>query len=165
VNQSPHVLFVCLGNICRSPCAQVIFELLVHDADLEGKITADSCGTAAFNNGKPADPRAVQAMGDRGHLLSGHVARQVCDEDFVHSTHVMAMDWANLNSVRAWAPPDYPGEIHLLQEYNPYSKGKQIADPYYRNDHAFLSMVERLEDACGGLFQHICQQYGLQPRN
>jgi len=165
VNQSPHVLFVCLGNICRSPCAQVIFEQLVRNAGLEEEITADSCGTAAFNAGKPADSRAINAMGDRAHLLSAHVARQICEEDFEYSTHVMAMDWANLNSVRSWAPPGYQGEISLLQEYNPYSRGKQIPDPYYRNEHAFHSMVERLESACEGLFEYICEQHGLQPRN
>ncbi len=165
MNQSPHVLFVCLGNICRSPCAQVIFEQLAYNAGLVEEITADSCGTAAFNNGKPADPRAVQAMGDRAYLLAEHVARQICEDDFLYSTHIMAMDWATLTSARSWAGPDYPGEVQLLQEYNPYSRGKQIPDPYYRNEQAFHNMVECLENACTGLFQHICQQHSLHPSN
>lgn len=149
------VLFVCLGNICRSPMAQGVFQRQVNDAGLKDKVFVDSCGTAAFNVGKPPDPRAVAAATEKGVDISQQVARQIDDDDYKRFDFIIAMDRNNLSNVIAWAPPNYKGEMKLLLDYTPKHKQGQVADPYYSEEGTFAAVLEEIHSATAYLLNHI----------
>ena len=155
------VLFVCLGNICRSPAAQGILEQKISQAGLDGKIHVDSCGTAAFNVGKAPDARSQAASLRAGYDISGQIARQICDEDYERFDYVIAMDRINLTNVEAWAPKDYRGEIQLFMNYCKNGGNTQIPDPYYKEADAFDAVIASLEKAASGLLEHIRQKHGI----
>lgn len=150
-----NVLFVCLGNICRSPAAEGIFGELVAQAQLDQMIQVDSCGTAAFNIGKPPDPRSTAAASRAGYDISQQIARQICDDDYRVNHYLIAMDRINLTNVTAWAPGDFTGEIQLFMHYGPNSGNTQVPDPYYDDAAQFDSVIKTLEIAAGGLLDHI----------
>ncbi len=149
------VLFVCLGNICRSPMAQGIFQQQVNEAGLHNKIHTDSCGTAAFNLGKHPDPRAIAAASEHGIDISQQIARQIDDSDYTRFDFIVAMDKNNLSNVIAWAPTDFQGEMKLLLDYTPRHKQGQVADPYYSEDGAFAVVLADIERATACLLKHI----------
>ena len=156
-----HVVFVCLGNICRSPAAQGIFEKRVIDAGLADKITVDSCGTAAFNVGKSPDPRSIAASTRAGYDITQQIARQVNDDDYHRANYMIAMDRMNLTNVLAWAPADYKGEIKLLMDYCGHSGNTQIPDPYYDDEHSFDRVIQQIEIAATGLLAIIRKTHGI----
>ncbi len=156
-----NVLFVCLGNICRSPAAQGILEKLVAESGLSAKIRVDSCGTAAFNVGKNPDPRSVEASARHGYDISQQIARQIDDEDYQSHDYVIAMDRINLTNVRAWAPSDYQGEIELLLHYSKRGGNGQVPDPYYADAKKFDAVIETLEKAARGLLDYIIAKHKL----
>lgn len=156
------VLFVCLGNICRSPSAQGVLEKRIRDAGLAHAISVDSCGTAAFNVGKPPDPRAVAAAARSGYDISGQIARQIHDDDYASADYIIAMDRINLTNVQAWAPKDYQGELRLFLEYCPGGGNRQIPDPYYEDADRFDGVINMLEKAADGLLAYIQQKHQLQ---
>lgn len=157
---SIHIVFVCLGNICRSPAAQGIFEQRLLEAGLSGQVTVDSCGTAAFNIGKSPDPRSIAAAAKAGYDISRQIARQIDDEDYQKANYLIAMDRANLGNIQAWAPENYQGEIKLFMDYLRHGGHSQIADPYY-DDKAFDQTIAQLELAADGLLSHIREQHQL----
>jgi len=156
-----HVVFVCLGNICRSPAAQGIFEHLIDGAGLSDQITVDSCGTAAFNIGKSPDPRSIAASRRRGIQIDHQIARQIDDNDYERASYVVAMDRMNLTNVTAWAPSNYQGEIKLLMDYCGHAGNAQIPDPYYGDDAAFDQVVTQIEQSATGLLNYICKKHNL----
>ncbi len=156
-----HIVFVCLGNICRSPSAQGILEKLVRDANLDGQITVDSCGTAAFNVGKSPDPRAIAACEKKGYDIASQIARQITPEDYDKADYVITMDNINMMNVKAWAPDDYAGELSLFMRYGGASTHAQVPDPYYDDADKFDSTVKVLERAAQGLLQHIKEKHQL----
>ena len=109
-----HIVFVCLGNICRSPSAQGILEKLVNDAKLQDKITVDSCGTAAFNVVNNIPTLEYAACQRRAIQLNQQIMRQITPTDYQKANYIISMDNINLMSVKAWAPADYQGELSLL---------------------------------------------------
>jgi protein-tyrosine phosphatase len=158
---SIHVVFVCLGNICRSPAAQGVFEKYISEAGLADKISVDSCGTAAFNIGKSPDPRSTAAAKRAGYDISQQIARQIDDGDYHRANYVVAMDRMNLTNVLAWAPADYDGEIKLLMDYCNHSGNSQIPDPYYDDEHSFDKVIQQIEVAAKGLINTIKTQHGV----
>lgn len=156
-----HVVFVCLGNICRSPAAQGVFEHLLQNTGLTTLITVDSCGTAAFNIGKSPDSRSSAASLRRGYRIDDQIARQINDSDYERADYVVAMDRMNLTNVTAWAPASYQGEIKLLMDYCGHAGNTQIADPYYDDDAAFDQVIAQIENAAGGLLNYICEKHNL----
>ncbi len=152
---SVHVVFVCLGNICRSPSAQGVLEKLIVEAGLENSITVDSCGTAAFNVGKNPDPRAVAACQRKGYDISQQIARQINDDDYSKADYVIAMDSINLMSVKAWAPKGYQGTLSLFMRFAGGGEHAQIPDPYYQEADKFDGVISVLEKACAGLLDNI----------
>lgn len=156
-----HVVFVCLGNICRSPAAQGVFEKLLQNTSLNKLITVDSCGTAAFNIGKSPDSRSSAASLRRGYCIDEQTARQIDDNDYERADYVVAMDRMNLTNVVAWAPAGYQGEIKLLMDYCSHAGNTQVADPYYGDDSAFDQVIAQIENAAGGLLRYICEKHDL----
>ena len=155
------VLFVCLGNICRSPAAQGILEHRVQAAGLSGQIVVDSCGTATFNLGKSPDTRSQSAALRAGYDISEQIARQICDDDYERFDYIIAMDRINLMNVEAWAPKDYAGEIKLFMSYCQHGGNAQIPDPYYKEADAFDGVIQTLERAADGLLKHIRSKHGI----
>ncbi len=156
------VLFVCLGNICRSPSSQGILQHFVDKAGLTQYFNIDSCGTAPFNVGKSPDPRTLKATQDKGYDISQQIARQIEDQDFERFNYILIMDRKNEMTIKGWTPSDYNGVIKLLMEYHPNSSGnKQIPDPYNEGIDAFYPIIDTIEQACEGLLKHIIHEHNL----
>ena len=150
------VLFVCLGNICRSPTAHGVFEQKVKAAGLSEKVFVDSAGTAAFHLGKQPDERAIRAARNRAYDLTSLVARQVSPEDFDRFDYILPMDRMNLGNLKALAPKDYSGELRLFLDYSKQKRGyAQVPDPYYDGEEGFELVLDLIEDAADGLLKTI----------
>ncbi len=152
------VLFVCLGNICRSPTAEGVMRSLIQDAGLEGSIALESAGTGAWHVGSPPDTRASAAAASRGVKLDG-AARQVRSSDFREFDLLLAMDSANLRDLRALADgPRERAKVRLLREFDPASAGGtdiDVPDPYYGPGDGFAEVFELVRAACVGLLAQI----------
>ena len=152
------VLFVCMGNICRSPTAEGVMRRLVAEAGLEGRIEVDSAGTGGWHAGDPPDVRATAAAARRDVTLDG-AARQVRPDDFDEFDLVIAMDRENLRGLLAMAPDEAAAEkIRLLREFDPASAGApdlDVPDPYYGGDRGFETVLDMSEAACRGLLDEL----------
>lgn len=151
----PSILFVCLGNICRSPLAEGIFLHLASERGLDG-LVVDSCGTGGWHEGEGPDRRATAVAKKRGvHLPSR--ARQVRGErDFVQFTHIIAMDASNVENLLAMGAPK--DRVRLMRSYDPaHSNGDapDVPDPYYGGDDGFDKVFDMLVAACEGLLEEI----------
>ena len=131
----PSVLFVCLGNICRSPLAEVALRGEARRLGLD--LIIDSAGTGNWHAGEPPDPRAQAVALRHGADASGLRARQVVPADFRRFTHVIAMDTDNLANLRRLAPDTATAELSLLLDHVPGRKGQSVADPYFGDDSGF----------------------------
>jgi protein-tyrosine phosphatase len=152
------LLFVCLGNICRSPTAEGAMRALVDEAGLSGQVDVDSAGTGAWHIGSPPDGRAVAAARRRGLQLSG-VARRVEPSDFETFDLMLAMDHSNVADLRAIAAgEDERAKVRLLREFDPQSAraGRlEVPDPYYGAPGGFDEVLDIVEAACAGLLEEI----------
>ncbi|VAW47103.1 Low molecular weight protein tyrosine phosphatase [hydrothermal vent metagenome] len=149
------VLFVCLGNICRSPTAHGIFRNLVKESGLEENIEIDSAGTAAFHIGKEPDARSMQVAKERGIDMSDLRARQVNLGDFYQYDYVLAMDEANFFNLKEMALPEHYDKIQLFLEYTSEYSGTEVPDPYYGGAQGFDHVFDLVASASQGLLQHI----------
>jgi protein-tyrosine phosphatase len=149
------VLFVCTGNICRSPTAEGVFRHAVVSAGLEQKILVDSAGTHDYHVGHPPDRRTQLVAAQRGYDLGGLRARQVTAKDFVEFDYIVAMDRDNLSELRRLAPPQHQGKLSLFMEYASARRGEEVPDPYYGETQGFELVLDMAEDAAAGLLQHI----------
>ena len=135
VSAHPAVLFVCLGNICRSPLAEAAFR---REAERLGlRVEVDSAGTSDWHIGKPPDPRAVALAAAKGAPIDHLKARQIAPEDYRRFTHIFALDETNLDDIRAQAPADATAEIGLLLDCVPGREGQAVADPYFGDEAGF----------------------------
>lgn len=149
------VLFVCLGNICRSPTADGIFRNLVAQANLDQKILVDSAGTGDWHIGKAPDARTVAAARQRGYDLSVLRARQVNKSDFAEFDYVLAMDKSNLSDLQRMKPASYSGHLGLFLEFGSRGDHSEVPDPYYGGADGFELVLDLVEDAAQGLLNHI----------
>lgn len=131
----PSVLFVCLGNICRSPLAEAAFRREAQAIGLE--VFADSAGTGDWHVGEPPDPRAIAAARRQGVDITGLRARQVKVSDFRRFTHILALDHDNLRNLRALAPAEATATLGLLLDHAPGLEGRAVADPYFGDEAGF----------------------------
>lgn len=131
----PAVLFVCLGNICRSPLAEGAFRAAAAGAGL--KVRIDSAGTAGYHIGDSPDPRAIRTAKRHGVSVAGYRGRQVSPQDFQDFTHIFALDHANLRDLQAIAPPGHPASLSLLLDLVPGRAGTAVADPWYGDEAGF----------------------------
>ena len=153
------VVFVCMGNICRSPTAEAVFRHYVENADLAGRISIDSAGTHDYHIGDKPDARAQSAAQQRGYDMSKLRGRQVGVEDFRRSDYVLAMDSANLAILRRIMPPDSDSEVGLFLEYARHHIEREVPDPYYGGSDGFERVLDMVEDAAQGLLEEIRQRH------
>jgi len=131
----PSVLFVCLGNICRSPLAEAAFRAAASEARLDAH--CDSAGTAAYHVGEPPDPRSIRTAAQCGIDIRHYRGRQVDPADFHSFSHIFAMDHDNLRNLEAIRPPSGTAELALLLDAVPGREGAAVADPYYGGEENF----------------------------
>lgn len=129
------MLFVCLGNICRSPMAEGAFRTAAHKRGLATLV--DSAGTASYHVGSPPDPRAITVAAQNGVDISAQSARQIERDDFYRFTHIIALDRANLETLRSKAPRDATARLAMLMDAVDGRQGEPVADPYYGTTLAF----------------------------
>lgn len=149
------VLFVCLGNICRSPLAEGVFRSLVQTRGLASHYRIDSAGTGAWHTGESPDARSIAVAKKNGVLLSGR-ARQVERADFGEFDYVIAMDRQNLLDLRALARgSDGGAQVHLLREFDPEPGDQQVPDPYYGGPEGFDHVYAMVHRACAALLEKL----------
>ena len=153
------VLFVCLGNICRSPTADGIFGGLVAGANLQQQIHVDSAGTGGWHIGKAPDARTVAAARKRGYDLSLLRARQVSAADFLVFDYILAMDKSNLAELQRMKPSTYKGHLGLFLAFGEQDEYHEVPDPYYAEGEAFELVLDLVEDAARGLLNHIRKEH------
>jgi len=150
-----HALFVCMGNICRSPAGEAVFRCLVDQEGLTDQIACDSAGTIDYHAGSAPDPRMIHEGRRRGIQVAGR-ARQVKKEDLQRFDLTLAMDEANFRYLVELAPDDKSKrKIHRFCDYVESIEAKEVPDPYYGNDEGFGKVFDILEDGCANLLVSI----------
>ncbi|MBK5257211.1 MAG: low molecular weight phosphotyrosine protein phosphatase [Vicinamibacteria bacterium] len=148
------VLFVCSGNICRSPLAEALFKSMAHEAGLGSRFVVDSAGTHGYHEGDQADPRTRQ-VGRKHGLIVDSIARSVVDEDFDHFDLILAMDRGHRSELESRAGKGRSAAIRMMREFDPGAGNPDVADPYYGGEDGFEKMYTTLEPACRGLLEAI----------
>jgi protein-tyrosine phosphatase len=149
------ILFVCMGNICRSPMAEGVFKHHVKQAGLDGSISTDSAGTHDYHVGEPPDPRAQRAAKRRGYDLSVLRARQVSPGDFSSFDYVLAMDELNLRLLERLCPSQHAHKLKLFMEFSASPALREVPDPYYGGEQGFERVLDMVEQAAQELLDHL----------
>ncbi|MDP4795810.1 MAG: low molecular weight phosphotyrosine protein phosphatase [Rhodospirillales bacterium] len=149
------VLFVCLGNICRSPTAEGVFRDLVRREGLQATIKSDSCGTSDWHIGDPPDARATAEALRRGIRIDDLKARQISTADFADFDYVLGMDNQNINKLTALCPQAYLSKVQLFLDFAPEVNLREVPDPYYGGDDGFSNVFDMIEAASNGLLADI----------
>lgn len=149
------VLFVCMGNICRSPTAEGVFKGLVEEAGLSHVIETDSAGTHSYHVGAEPDSRAQSVATSRGYDLSALRGRQFIADDYIKFDYLMAMDADNYSNMAKIKPDNATGSLHLFLEFASQHNEKEVPDPYYGGAKGFDRVFDMVEDASKGLLEHI----------
>jgi len=149
------VLFVCMGNICRSPMAEGMFRKAVDEAGLDRHVAADSAGTHAYHVGDAPDVRAQQAVRRRGADISQLRGRKVADEDFDAFDYILVMDGDNYSKLIERAPAHHHGKIRRLLSFSRKYPNLDVVDPYYGGPQGFEENLDMIEDAVQGLIREI----------
>ena len=149
------VVFVCTGNICRSPTAEGVFRKMIREAGLEDSVQIASSGTHAYHVGEAPDLRAQQAALKRGYDLGDLKARQVTQDDFRDFDLILAMDWENLALLQQQCPRSYKHKLHLLMRFAGEHDAATVPDPYYGGPEGFNTVLDYVEDACQGLIEVV----------
>ncbi len=155
------VLFVCMGNICRSPTAQGVFEQIVAQAGLSAHIEIDSAGTHAYHIGESPDGRSQAAALKRGVDLSQQRARRVKENDFADFDVVLAMDSSNEEDLLQQCSTQERAKVRRFLSFAPQLQERDVPDPYYGGEQGFERVLDLIEAAAQGLLQNIRQRYGL----
>ncbi len=152
------ILFVCLGNICRSPTAEAVFRKLVEEAGYQDEFEIDSAGTSAYHIGEAPDRRSQAAARRRGYDMSGLRARQVTPADFEYYDLILAMDNNNLRELVSQCPQSLRPKVRLFLEYGQRFHEKEVPDPYYGGKDGFDHVLDLIEDASRGLLASLMGQ-------
>ncbi len=149
------VLFVCMGNICRSPTAEGVFRKMVRDVGLSDTVKVDSAGTHGYHVGEAPDVRAQLAGRKRGYELADLRARQITADDYRDYDYILAMDWENLSAMQQQCPRQYKHKLHLLMRFASEFDAATVPDPYYGGNEGFNTVLDYVEDACQGLLEVV----------
>lgn len=156
------ILFVCMGNICRSPTAEGVFRDKVRQAGLTNKVQIDSAGTHGYHVGNPPDGRAQEAANKRGYDLSDLRGRQVSAADFEKFDYILAMDKDNLALLRKQCPPHLQHKVRRLLSFSTRFPNLDVPDPYYGGRSGFDQVLDMVEDAADGLIKDIQQNLKME---
>jgi protein-tyrosine phosphatase len=149
------VLFVCTGNICRSPTAHGVLLQQLERAGLAARVLVDSAGTHGYHRGEPPDERSQEHAARRGYDLSALSARQVSAEDFEVYDLILAMDGGHLELLEQRCPPQQRHKLRRFTTYCRRLQGQDVPDPYYGGARGFEDVLDLVEDGCTGLLQHV----------
>jgi protein-tyrosine phosphatase len=149
------VLFVCMGNICRSPTAEGVFRKLVADAGLADRIASDSAGTHAFHVGSPPDRRGQAAAERRGFVLSDIRARPITADDFERHDYILAMDLDNLENLHEHAGDEHRSKVKLFLQFTDGDPQSEVPDPYYGGSAGFERVLDLVEQASRALLETL----------
>ena len=152
------ILFVCLGNICRSPTAEVVFRAVAQRDAPDLVLEIDSAGTAGYHVGEPPDQRTRQVAARRGYDMSALRARTVEADDFEHFDLILAMDRENLRTLERRAPAQARERLRLFLEFAPEAGISEVPDPYYGGPNGFEDVLDLIEAASRGLLEHLRRQ-------
>lgn len=155
------VLFVCMGNICRSPTAEGVFRRLVEEAGLAHKVFVDSAGTHDYHVGSPPDARAQAAARRRGYDLSNLRGRQFGFDDCLRFDYVIAMDRGNYNRILGLCKAGAGANVRMFMEFAKGRKEREVPDPYSGGDDGFEYVLDLIEDAAAGLLKDVVQRLKL----
>jgi protein-tyrosine phosphatase len=161
MSQEISVLFVCLGNICRSPLAEGVFRHVLDEEGISDRFKVDSAGTGSWHVGESPDHRSVRSAATHGVTLSGH-SRPVQPEDFRQFEYIVAMDQSNLSHLQEYLD-GVGGEaaLYLLREFDPEGgPGAEVPDPYYGGPNGFEDVYDMVDRSCRGLLAHILEERG-----
>ena len=156
------VLFVCMGNICRSPTAEGVFANKLMEAGLHDQVEVDSAGTHAYHVGEQPDPRAQESAKRRGISLAHLRARKAVADDFERFDYVLAMDRDNLSMLAEICPAGAEEKLQLFLSYAPHLESDEVPDPYYGGPMGFERVLDMIDEAANGLLQDI-QSRHLKP--
>ncbi|MDF2923415.1 MAG: low molecular weight phosphotyrosine protein phosphatase [Paenibacillaceae bacterium] len=154
-----HVLFVCLGNICRSPMAEAVLRHKINAAKLDDRIKVDSAGTGSWHTGNTPHKGTRAILKEYGIADSGIFARQVAEKDFRDHHYIVAMDAANMSDLQEFAPAGHQARVALLMDYVAGREGTGVPDPYYTGN--FQEVYDMVDAGCEALLQHIRSQEEL----
>lgn len=149
------ILFVCSGNICRSPTAEGVFRQMARVRGVLPQLRIDSAGMEDYHVGDPPDPRALEHAARRGYDLSPLRARQVDASDFSAFGHILAMDRGHLRQLKALAPQGSPARIAMFLDHSERWRGRDVPDPYYGSARGFEEVLDMVEEASVRLLDHI----------
>jgi len=149
------VLFVCMGNICRSPTAEAVFRHLVEQRHLSDAIQIDSAGTHAYHIGESPDSRSQAAAQQRGIDMSAQRARKVQSSDFTEFDYIVAMDESNYRDLKRLASAELQHKVHLFMDFAQGWHETEVPDPYYGGQYGFEQVLDQVEAASQGLLQRI----------
>lgn len=155
MREKTKVLFICMGNICRSPTAHGVFRALVEKEGLHHAIDMDSAGTHAYHVGNSPDKRAQATARSRGIDLSDLLARRVAAEDFDAFDYVLAMDQDNYMALCEICPDRHVDKIHMFMDFAPHMRTREVPDPYYGGPAGFDRVFDLVEAASEGLLEEI----------
>ncbi|MDH5472293.1 MAG: low molecular weight phosphotyrosine protein phosphatase [Gammaproteobacteria bacterium] len=160
-NKAIKVLFICMGNICRSPTAEGVFRHHVNQSGLDRHIHIDSAGTHAYHVGQPPDNRAQAAARNRNIDLSSQRARKVAAEDFYEFDYLIAMDNNNISDLHSICPSGQEDKLHLFLNFAANTQTREVPDPYYGGSNGFEHVLDLVEQASIGLLSTIQEKHQL----
>ena len=157
IESKTSVLFVCMGNICRSPTAEGVFRHHAEQSGVVDRLHIDSAGTHAYHVGNPPDRRASAAAERRGISLGDIRARRVSDEDFERFDYIIAMDLDNVEDLKDQAAPEHHSKVKLFLEFSS-GREREVPDPYYGGASGFERVLDLVEEASRGLLETLFRQ-------
>ncbi len=156
------ILFVCMGNICRSPSGEAVMNALIKKYNLENQIKCDSAGTIAYHTGEPADARMQKHAAKRGYNLTS-IARQIKYSDFEKFDYIIAMDKSNYSDLlHLDSEEKYGNKIFMMMQFANKFTEEEVPDPYYGGEQGFEYVLDLLEDACSGLLKFVVKKNNLR---
>ena len=158
VNITVKVLFVCMGNICRSPTAEGVTRVFAERAGVAAEFEFDSAGTHGYHIGEPPDARTRKVAAQRGYDLSLLKGRQVNSYDFERFDHILAMDRSNLELLRRACPEEHQHKLRLFLEFGPSLEEDEVPDPYYGGAEGFEHVLDLVEAAASGLLETLSRR-------
>ena len=149
------ILFVCLGNICRSPTAEGVLRKKIQNDNLNQKIKIDSVGTGSWHTGNPPDKRSQEVAALRGYDISNQRSRQINNRDIGESDYIIAMDANNFSTLQQMTPGQMQKKLYRFLEFAPHLERIDIPDPYYSGPNGFDLVIDLIEAASEGLLEYI----------